>query len=188
MSYFRLLKCWHFVGEGGLEPPNSSEDRFTVCCNCRYATPPSSMQPAVLAGYRADEGTRTPDRLITNQLLYQLSYIGFIQPFKQLSFFSKSECKNTTFSETHKVFFRFLLKKYYNILLYRIIDINIFYSYPTLSFRKTTFGGCRNGEIGPSMAPLCQLMRLTPLLLLTLNDLNQKKGARSGRPWGRVTR
>ena len=26
---------------------------------------------------RADEGTRTPDRLITNQLLYQLSYIGF---------------------------------------------------------------------------------------------------------------
>lgn len=29
-----------FVGEGGLEPPNSSEDRFTVCCNCRYATPP----------------------------------------------------------------------------------------------------------------------------------------------------
>ena len=29
-----------FVGEGGLEPPNSSEDRFTVCCNCHYATPP----------------------------------------------------------------------------------------------------------------------------------------------------
>ncbi len=41
---------------------------------------------AVCAGHRADEGTRTPDRLITNQLLYQLSYIGFIQPFKQLSF------------------------------------------------------------------------------------------------------
>ena len=34
---------------------------------------------------RADEGTRTPDRLITNQLLYQLSYIGFYQPFKRLS-------------------------------------------------------------------------------------------------------
>ena len=38
--------------------------------------------------YRADEGTRTPDRLITNQLLYQLSYIGFCQPFKQLFVFS----------------------------------------------------------------------------------------------------
>ena len=33
---------------------------------------------------RADEGTRTPDRLITNQLLYQLSYIGFFYRFKQL--------------------------------------------------------------------------------------------------------
>ena len=30
-----------FVGEGGLEPPNSSEDRFTVCCNCHYATSPT---------------------------------------------------------------------------------------------------------------------------------------------------
>jgi hypothetical protein len=26
--------------------------------------------------FGADEGTRTPDLLITNQLLYQLSYIG----------------------------------------------------------------------------------------------------------------
>ena len=32
------------VGEGGLEPPNSSEDRFTVCCNCHYATPPTSIR------------------------------------------------------------------------------------------------------------------------------------------------
>ena len=36
------VEVGHFVGEGGLEPPNSSEDRFTVCCNCHYATPPSS--------------------------------------------------------------------------------------------------------------------------------------------------
>ncbi len=27
---------------------------------------------------RAEEGTRTPDLLITNQLLYQLSYFGFL--------------------------------------------------------------------------------------------------------------
>ena len=32
------------MGEGGLEPPNSSEDRFTVCCNCRYATSPLPLQ------------------------------------------------------------------------------------------------------------------------------------------------
>ena len=30
-----------FVGEGGLEPPNGFPDRFTVCCNCHYATPPT---------------------------------------------------------------------------------------------------------------------------------------------------
>ena len=46
---------------------------------------PSWMHPVgFLLGVRADEGTRTPDRLITNQLLYQLSYIGFCQPFKPL--------------------------------------------------------------------------------------------------------
>ena len=45
MSYFRIIsikaneRTFTFVGEGGLEPPNSEEDRFTVCCNCRYATP-----------------------------------------------------------------------------------------------------------------------------------------------------
>ncbi len=29
-----------------------------------------------LKKYGADEGSRTPDLLITNQLLYQLSYVG----------------------------------------------------------------------------------------------------------------
>ena len=29
-----------FVGKSGLEPLNSEEDRFTVCCNCHYATSP----------------------------------------------------------------------------------------------------------------------------------------------------
>ena len=38
-----LLPLTLFVGKGGLEPPNSSEDRFTVCCNCRYATSPSLL-------------------------------------------------------------------------------------------------------------------------------------------------
>ena len=50
------LEFWYFVGEGGLEPPNSSEDRFTVCCNCRYATPPVWCP---IAQYRE---RRTPSR------------------------------------------------------------------------------------------------------------------------------
>ena len=33
------------VGEGGLEPPNGFPDRFTVCCNCHYATPPELTEP-----------------------------------------------------------------------------------------------------------------------------------------------
>ena len=35
-----LRQSWLLVGEGGLEPPNGFPDRFTVCCNCHYATPP----------------------------------------------------------------------------------------------------------------------------------------------------
>ena len=58
-------------------------------------------------GHRADEGTRTPDRLITNQLLYQLSYIGFIQPFKQLFFVSNRSAKVQPFSKLAKFFFNF---------------------------------------------------------------------------------
>ena len=57
--------------------------------------------------YRADEGTRTPDRLITNQLLYQLSYIGFCQPFKQLFFSTIEVAKILLFSHTTKDFFIF---------------------------------------------------------------------------------
>jgi hypothetical protein len=54
------------VGKDGFEPPNSEEDRFTVCCRWPLGYLPD----------RAREGTRTPDQLITNQLLYQLSYSG----------------------------------------------------------------------------------------------------------------
>jgi hypothetical protein len=48
------------VGVDGLEPTIPYGDRFTVCCNSHYATPP-------ILG--AGGGTRTPDLLITNQLL-----------------------------------------------------------------------------------------------------------------------
>lgn len=113
-----------FVGKGGLEPPNSEEDRFTVCCNCRYATSPELL-------FGADRGTWTPDRLITNQLLYQLSYIGiyaftflifqitilvfFSSPLpnrvltQTLFYLPKGECKGTTFFNIHQMIFYFFL-------------------------------------------------------------------------------
>ena len=41
-----------FVGKSGLEPLNSEEDRFTVCCNCHYATSPFAfpMMPVDIRG------------------------------------------------------------------------------------------------------------------------------------------
>ena len=69
---------------------------------------PIFMFPVVCLGFfRADEGTRTPDRLITNQLLYQLSYIGFFSFVKQLSVFLIWGCKDTTFFSSRKFFFSF---------------------------------------------------------------------------------
>ena len=60
----------------------------------------------VSAGPRADEGTRTPDRLITNQLLYQLSYIGFCQPFKLLSFSRIEAAKILLFPKPTNIFLK----------------------------------------------------------------------------------
>ena len=101
LSYFRMIiKNFpfphYFVGEDGFEPPNSEEDRFTVCCRwpLGYSPAPLHLSRVVVfskfdssrlksddskeacASFGAREGTRTPDQLITNQLLYQLSYSG----------------------------------------------------------------------------------------------------------------
>jgi hypothetical protein len=71
MSYFRLFNFSEFkelVGSGGFEPPKSKDSGFTV----RPIWPLWKLPVC-----RAEEGSRTPDLLITNQLLYQLSYFGF---------------------------------------------------------------------------------------------------------------
>ena len=52
------------VGVAGLEP-TAFWSRTKRATKLRYTSE-----------YGANEGTRTPDLLITNQLLYQLSYIG----------------------------------------------------------------------------------------------------------------
>lgn len=65
---------------------------------------------------RADEGTRTPDRLITNQLLYQLSYIGFFQRFKQLSFSCFEVAKIQLFPIMKNFFSTFFIHQLYSIV------------------------------------------------------------------------
>ena len=131
MSYFRFSVG--FVGKSGLEPLNSEEDRFTVCCNCHYATSPYC--PTQLSRVvRADEGTRTPDRLITNQLLYQLSYIGFFQRFKQLSFLVL-RLQKYNFFQNLKIFFQlFFIVFYYSIVYqYRLYHFFCYYYFSQCS-------------------------------------------------------
>lgn len=57
------------VEGGGFEPPKAIADRFTVCSLWPLGNP-STIQFSNGAG----DGTRTRNRLITNQLLCQLSY------------------------------------------------------------------------------------------------------------------
>lgn len=81
---------------GGFEPPKASPTDLQSVPFGRSGTPPLSdrrlavyhiqSSPPTAGGSRpeslvklAGEGTRTPDWLITNQLLYQLSYAGIIK-------------------------------------------------------------------------------------------------------------
>ena len=65
------------VGREGFEPPKAYAGRFTVCSLWPLGhLPRNTLQVKKPAKLRATERTRTSDRLITNQLLYQLSYGG----------------------------------------------------------------------------------------------------------------
>ena len=59
------------VGEGGFEPPKASPADLQSVPFGHSGIPPYSVAPCGAGGR-----TRTPDLLITNQLLYQLSYIS----------------------------------------------------------------------------------------------------------------
>ena len=61
------------VGRSGFEPLKSKDSGFTV-------RPIWPLWNLPLCKYRAEDGTRTRDLLITNQLLYQLSYFGKKRP------------------------------------------------------------------------------------------------------------
>ena len=64
--------CWTFCGGGGrIRTIEAIRSRFTVC-------PLWPLGNSPIFTYRLGAGrrTRTPDLLITNQLLYQLSYTG----------------------------------------------------------------------------------------------------------------
>jgi hypothetical protein len=56
------------VGADGFEPPKENQQIYSL----------PHLATLVYSLKRASGGTRTPDQLITNQLLYQLSYTGII--------------------------------------------------------------------------------------------------------------
>ena len=83
---FRILQFWRcdinkrtnpiglvlfLVGEGGFEPPKSLTTDLQSAPFGHSGIPPYAI---VLKNGGAGRRTRTPDLLITNQLLYQLSY------------------------------------------------------------------------------------------------------------------
>ncbi len=67
------------VGVVGFEPTQPKHWIYspTYLSNCS-APPFGNDQIHPLVKRRADRRTRTADQLITNQLLYQLSYIGLL--------------------------------------------------------------------------------------------------------------
>ena len=67
------IRCWTFCGGGGrIRTIEAKRSRFTVC----PLWPLGNSPICNLARFGAGRRTRTPDLLITNQLLYQLSYTG----------------------------------------------------------------------------------------------------------------
>ena len=65
------------MGTGGFEPPKSKQQIYSLSHLATLVYPLKK---------RAEEGTRTPDLLITNQWLYQLSYFGLFFTFKERPF------------------------------------------------------------------------------------------------------
>ena len=67
LSYFRIRLDTKIVGRAGFEPTKACASRFTVCPSW-----PLWYLPIIYISKKlgADGGIRTPDQLITNQLLW----------------------------------------------------------------------------------------------------------------------
>jgi hypothetical protein len=82
--------------------------------------------------YQAGEGIRTPDRLITNQLLYQLSYASLLFPAKKRIYHNYMQFvkilvvyKNPNFCRliVYLVFFQFAIAKIKNFFPGKFFEV-----------------------------------------------------------------
>jgi hypothetical protein len=99
------------VGTGGFEPPKSKQQIYSLSHLATLVYPHFKI--------RAEEGTRTPDLLITNQWLYQLSYFGlFLFDFKErpLIFGIANLVTFFVVAKKNKTFFAFF-QKYFLIMV-----------------------------------------------------------------------
>lgn len=110
--------CWSlaFVGEGGLEPPNSSEDRFTVCCNCRYATPPISNELFWFCWCSSRWRDSNPRQADYKSATLPTELHRLCSNLSNNSLFSVWGCKDTTFFKYRQSFFHFFCTLYLNSL------------------------------------------------------------------------
>ena len=103
------MRCaFLFGGSGWIRTTEGIASRFTVCPLWPLGNAPMYEVEFCGAGRR----TRTPDLLITNQLLYQLSYTSVFQ----LDYNSKS------FAPCQSLFFEILWGAYFVILSLRRIS------------------------------------------------------------------
>ena len=135
MSYFRF-SGFGLVGKSGLEPLNSYEDRFTVCCNCHYATSPLNFFHRWLRCFssrRRDSNPRQAD--YKSATLPTELHRLFDSFFKQL-FLSFWGCKDTSFSNSNKIFFHFPCKLLIICLIFntkiKLFFISILFIFPSL--------------------------------------------------------
>ena len=80
------------VGEGGFEPPKSVTTDLQSAPFDRSGIPPCEVVPSVIRPKDCGAGgrIRTPDLLITNQLLYRLSYTsGFGLELDSVAYYSR---------------------------------------------------------------------------------------------------
>ena len=142
------LLC-RFVGKSGLEPLNSEEDRFTVCCNCHYATSPLFYRwlgwSFISSSRWRDSNPRQADYKSAT-LPTELHRLFTI--LSNNSFFVFWGCKDTTFSKTEKLFFNFLL---HLILISLILWWIIFWFFVTIlagKVVKLVFRAVKNDRFG----------------------------------------
>ena len=79
LSYFRIWYKLKVVGVVGFEPTQPKHWIYSPAHLSNCGAPPNDdprSRKKKPPGGRADGRTRTADQLITNQLLYQLSYTG----------------------------------------------------------------------------------------------------------------